>query len=296
MVSRFVDMAFYSSVAENNAIIQEAKYWVQDGVVVKRSDVPAYLKEVDSVLIGPGLRRDFRSRFFREQLNHLTWQELTELDWEFDTQAVTAVLLQQFLQKQWVIDAGALQVLQPAWIPPKAILTPHLQELSALVSKLGDQWAHLPDQLQEVQAALGQTVASGQASLTPKILSSRVVAQTMPTALQEALHTLAAQLRNVTFIVKGQTDLIWDGQHLVAVVGGNAGLTKGGTGDALAGLITAFVTRSAPLPSTVVASFLNKLAGHHLYEQRGVMYNTTDLVEQIPFSWQALQSAVAAQK
>jgi NAD(P)H-hydrate repair Nnr-like enzyme with NAD(P)H-hydrate dehydratase domain len=291
VASRLVDMTFYSSVAENNTLIQETKSWIGNGVVVPRKDLPHYLSEVNSVLIGPGLRRDFRSRFTVAQLSELRWQDLTELDWEFDTLAMVSVLLRSFPDKRWVIDAGALQVLQPTWLPPRAILTPHQKEFSDLVGKLaGKNGATVTDQLQEVMTTIGVHLYGKEKSTEPVVISEKSLLKVLPVALKQELQRIAGELNQATLIVKGQVDLIWNSAEMVAVGGGNAGLTKGGTGDALAGLVAGFVACSPNLASVVVSSYVNKLAGHELYLQRELMYNTTDLVEQIPLSWRKLIS------
>jgi len=293
VVSRIVDMTFYSSVAENNEIIRDAKYFAQDGVVVKRSDIPQYIQEADSVLIGPGMRRDFHSRFSLEQMKKLSWDQLTELDWEFDTQAVTAILLSQFPQKQWVIDAGALQVLRPSWLPPHAILTPHHHELEDFLKKLSPSLAGFTEQIKEVQLTIAKHISSQAAekngrSQAPQVIAGQALQAVLPKSLHEQMLAVSAQLQQANLIVKGPVDLMWDAQQVVAVSGGNAGLTKGGSGDALAGLITAFAAKSPPFASIVVASYLNKLASHDLYGRRAMMFNTSDLVAQIPLSWHNL--------
>lgn len=57
IASRIVDMVFYSSVDENNEIVQKAKEEFRDGIVVRRADIEHYIDEADCVLIGPGLPR-----------------------------------------------------------------------------------------------------------------------------------------------------------------------------------------------------------------------------------------------
>lgn len=291
VISRLVDMTFYSSVAENNEIIQEAKIGIQNGVVVRRLDLANYLQEADSVLLGPGMRRDFRSRFEPAKMSSLRWEDLSELDWEFDTQAVTAAVLKHFPDKHWVIDAGALQVVRPSWLPPGSILTPHQRELADLTKKLSPSLANFAEQLKEVQLELSARAFGKQATLQPVLVERAELTDFLPDALADLMLAVSAKLNNANLIVKGQADLIWNNQQILAVVGGNAGLTKGGTGDVLAGLTAGLAAKSEPFAAAVVGSYLCKLAGHHLYEQKRTMYNTSDLVEQLPYSWASLKSA-----
>lgn len=292
VISRIVDMTFYSSVAENNEIIQEAKIGIQDGVVVRRLDLSNYLQEADSVLLGPGMRRDFRSRFKLEKMSSLRWEDLNELDWEFDTQAVTAVVLKHFPDKHWVIDAGALQVVRPSWLPPNSVLTPHQRELADLTKRLSPSLANFADQLKEVQSELGVRAFGKEQSLEPVLVERKDLNKFLPSDLADLMLAVSVKLNNANLIIKGQADLIWNNQQIVAVVGGNAGMAKGGTGDVLAGLVAGLAAKSEPFASAVVGSYLCKLAGHQLYTQSRAMYNTSDLVNQLPLSWANLKSSV----
>jgi NAD(P)H-hydrate epimerase len=59
-------------------------------------------------------------------------------------------------------------------------------------------------------------------------------------------------------------------------------MTKGGTGDVLAGLIAALACKNAPMTATIAGSFLNKKAGDSLYKTMGPYFNSSDLALQIP--------------
>ena len=72
------------------------------------------------------------------------------------------------------------------------------------------------------------------------------------------------------------------------IEGGNAGMTKGGTGDVLAGLVAALATKNDPFLSTIAGSFINKKAGDSLYETVGPYFNATDLANQIPVTMKEL--------
>ncbi|MEK7165288.1 MAG: NAD(P)H-hydrate dehydratase, partial [Patescibacteria group bacterium] len=66
------------------------------------------------------------------------------------------------------------------------------------------------------------------------------------------------------------------------VRGGNSGMTKGGTGDVLAGLIAALATKNDPFLATIAGSFINKKAGDALYKKVGPFFNASDLADEIP--------------
>lgn len=220
VASRIVDLVHYSSVPENNELVQKIKEEFRDGIVVKREDVESYIEEDDCILIGPGMTRDP------------------------ETKELTDRLLQKYPQKQWVIDAGSLQMMDINLIPKNAILTPHHGEFSGLSEKAG---------------------FSG--------------------TLEESVQQFAKQF-NCLVLLKGEKDLASNGLtgDFREIVGGNPGMTKGGTGDVLAGLIAALACKNEPWLATLAGSFINKQAGDELYQKVGPYFNASDLARQIPLT------------
>jgi NAD(P)H-hydrate epimerase len=208
VASKIVDLVHYCSVPENNAIVQKAKEEFRNGIVIPREQVEAYIKEDDVILIGPGMTRDSQ------------------------TESLTNGLLKKYPKKQWVIDAGALQMLDLSVIPNNAILTPHHGE-----------FAH---------AFGSEEVAS------------------------------VAKKYHCIVLLKGEKDITSNGKEVKIIEGGNAGMTKGGTGDVLAGLIAALACKNDPFLATIAGSFINKKAGDALYEKVGPYFNATDLAGEIP--------------
>lgn len=86
-------------------------------------------------------------------------------------------------------------------------------------------------------------------------------------------------------VLKGQIDYVSDGKEIWENRTGNAGMTKGGTGDVLAGLIAALSCKNPPLLSAQAGAYLNGLAGDRLYKKRGTFYNAEDLVEELGRMW-----------
>lgn len=85
-------------------------------------------------------------------------------------------------------------------------------------------------------------------------------------------------------LLKGEEDQLFspnDSEQLI-VKGGNAGMTKGGTGDVLAGLLAALYCKNDAQSSMQIASSVNKQAGDLLYQAQGPFFNASDLVETIP--------------
>lgn len=208
VASRIVDLVHYSSVPENNEIVLRAKEEFRNGIVVRREELYAYIQEDDAILIGPGMTRDE------------------------ETEILTNRLLKEFPHKQWVVDAGALQMIDVSLIPKNAILTPHHGEYAQL---FGDQ---------EV--------------------------------------SFVAKKHQCIVLLKGAVDLVSDGVVTRTIEGGNAGMTKGGTGDVLAGLIAALACKNDPFLAAIAGSFINKKAGDALFAKVGPYFNASDLAAEIP--------------
>jgi hydroxyethylthiazole kinase-like uncharacterized protein yjeF len=159
-----------------------------------------------------------------------------------DTQKLTEKLLSAYPHKKWVIDGGSLQMMNPELIPPHAILTPHAREFETLISH--------------------------------SALAPQPITDSTPTGF--ATHY------NCIVVLKGATDIIASTDETVAISGGNAGMTKGGTGDVLAGLIAALYAKNPAFLSASGGSYINKRASEKLATEAGYWYNATDLAREIP--------------
>lgn len=89
------------------------------------------------------------------------------------------------------------------------------------------------------------------------------------------------QLMSSTILVKGRVDTLWSEGKKVEIMGGSPGMTKGGTGDVLAGLVGGLYAKSPALASCVVASQVNKLAGERLEERLGMFFAASDLIVEV---------------
>ena len=83
-------------------------------------------------------------------------------------------------------------------------------------------------------------------------------------------------------VLKGQTDMICSPDECKINMTGNAGMTKGGTGDVLAGLIAGFACKNDLFLAACAGAFVNGLAGDRLKEKVSYYFNASDLVEEIP--------------
>lgn len=88
---------------------------------------------------------------------------------------------------------------------------------------------------------------------------------------------------NNAILLKGIIDIIISRNKILFVKGGNAGMTKGGTGDVLAGLCAGFLAQSKDLlQSAINASYFNKKIGDILLKKKqGFTYLASDMVGEI---------------
>lgn len=119
--------------------------------------------------------------------------------------------------------------------------------------------------------------------LTPHHEELETIARNNKTTADDIL------LCNAIILLKGPIDKIYSPSHdAIEISGGVAGMTKGGTGDVLAGLTAALYCKNDALTSAVLASFFNKKAGEELFEKMGNNFNASDLVEQLPKTMNAI--------
>ena len=92
-----------------------------------------------------------------------------------------------------------------------------------------------------------------------------------------------AKKYHCTIVLKGPVDVIASPNGKIALnKTGNAGMTKGGTGDVLAGLIAGLYTTNDAYPSAAAGCYVNGEAGDALYKKVGTFYNAEDLTNKIP--------------
>lgn len=257
--SRIVDMVFYASVLENRDIAKKIKSKIFDFILIPQTEIEAYIEEAEAVLIGPGMVRTTKIKKNSEKskrINNLS--EILKIKKEGElTGILTEFLLRKYPNKKWIIDAGAIQMLDPSLIPEKAVLTPHKQEFRGLLDRSNNSKL--------------KTIIRGQ---TSEISSESV---------KEFAHKHKCYI-----LCKGTRDIVSDGATVICLEGGNPGMTKGGTGDVLAGLIAGFSCKNDSFLSVLAGSYLNKFAGNRLYQKVNNMYNASDLCEEIPRAYKYL--------
>lgn len=115
--------------------------------------------------------------------------------------------------------------------------------------------------------------------LTPHAREFEDAFKAKPT--RENLQKLAAKDRII--LLKGHVDLISNGVEVRENQTGNAGMTHGGTGDVLAGLVAGFIAQKLPLfDAACLAAYVNGKAGDLLFERYGYCFIASDILGVIP--------------
>lgn len=99
----------------------------------------------------------------------------------------------------------------------------------------------------------------------------------------DAVKTTALAL-GATLLLKGPTDIVTDGTHVKLNPDiHNPGMTVGGTGDVLSGIVGALLAQGiAPFHAAVAGTFINGAAGDFAVDERGYHILPSDLIEYIP--------------
>lgn len=98
---------------------------------------------------------------------------------------------------------------------------------------------------------------------------------------RDLVESFAADL-GATLLVKGHYDIISDGTTTRVNKTGNPGMTVGGTGDVLAGLVGALAAVEEPIHAAAMAAYANGTAGDVVHDERGDGLVASDLLETIP--------------
>jgi len=210
--SKFVDLVYFSSVPENNALLKKMKSKLCEFIAVPRAEVLKFIPKADVILVGPGLGTGEEEKGLVEKI------------------------LQKYPRKKIVLDADALTMGCKSLLHENYILTPHKKEFQKLFGV---------------------------------------------SATKEKVRKMAKK-HKCTIVLKGKQDYVADAEQLKVNLTGNAGMTKGGTGDLLAGLIAALYCTNEAFLAASAGVFLNGLAGDRLQKKVSTYFSASDLVKELP--------------
>lgn len=285
IASHFVDMVFYASVPSNNELVQQSKGQFWNGIVIERGAIEEYIQEADCILIGPGMTRTR------------------------DTYDTTNNLAAKYPQKKWVIDAGALQMIEPELLNERMIITPHSQEFFDVYRRMARTYLK-PSRYSanELEVIIGGETVEYNQELSQEIkdnpefpllyesdirqymseLYDNTLTASSTKKMKNYLLHASKGLNRSLVLLKGHSDLVfqfngdYDQSQFEVIAGGNPGMTKGGTGDVLAGLVAALYCTNDAMVAAVVGSVVSKTAGDELAKTMGPFFNASELVGKIP--------------
>ena len=244
IASYFVDMVHYCSTEENEKIFLNLKTEFRNGIIVPRKNLLDYVEEDDAILVGPGMIRNLK---VKNQKLKFDIKKIFSLKDEGEyTYYLTKFLIENFPEKKFVFDAGGLQMMEKEWLlklKTPAIITPHQKEFENLFGE--------------------------------KILDLEFDKKV------ELVKKYAKKYQAI-ILLKAVKDIVSDGEQVYVIDGGNQGLTKGGSGDVLAGLVVSFYAKNFPLESAIFSSIILKIAADKLLLEKGYWYNINNLIEKIP--------------
>ncbi|WP_455392472.1 NAD(P)H-hydrate dehydratase [[Eubacterium] cellulosolvens] len=206
--------------------------------------------EADAIVMGPGLGRNNETL---EAVNEIIKKAPKSLPMLLDADAFTALAAET--------KPGLITLLKDHW----GVLTPHRGEFNKL---------------------LGST--KFRAKKTRKKQTGRSVFgagnDTEFDALQESVKQFTHKLGGSwTVLLKGQIDVITDGNSIKLNRTGNPGMTVGGTGDMLAGITGGLLARGlAPFHAARAAAFINGYSGDLAWNRFRNGLVATDILDFIP--------------
>lgn len=229
--SRIVGMVYFACTKDDEGAVNLIKSQLQAFVWIPEDDIDGYIEKSDAILIGPGMMR-----------SHVKEHGFVCDDEGHKTRELTLGLFKKHPDKKWIVDGGALQVMEADELPKGSIVTPNSKEFEMVFG------IPQPADMEE---------------------RAKVICE-------------EARKYGIVILTKDETSLVSDGERVIAIGGGSDGLVKGGVGDVTAGLVLGFLAKDTRLDSCCFASHLVKMAGKKLMNERGLMFSAQDLAEEVP--------------
>jgi NAD(P)H-hydrate epimerase len=122
--------------------------------------------------------------------------------------------------------------------------------------------------------------------LTPHAGEYTILAgETLPENLNERISAVqkTAKKLNAVILVKSKVDIVCDSERVKLNFTGNPGMTVGGTGDVLSGIVSGLMAQKVdPFEAAVAGTFVNGAAGDFVANEIGFHMVATDIIDWIP--------------
>jgi NAD(P)H-hydrate epimerase len=109
--------------------------------------------------------------------------------------------------------------------------------------------------------------------------------ETLPENLNERISAVqkTAKKLNAVILVKSKVDIVCDSERVKLNFTGNPGMTVGGTGDVLSGIVSGLMAQKVdPFEAAVAGAFVNGAAGDFVANEIGFHMVATDIIDWIP--------------
>jgi len=182
--------------------------------------------------------------------------------------------------KKLVIDADALKHISLDMVK-EGILTPHSGELKALLENSVKSLSINKKIINEIINKKSSIEKHGKLKISLVEQNQRFCQQSI--IIRKILNNQKLKNKKIIILLKGPIDAIISKDKIAYNKTGNAGMTKAGTGDVLAGLCVGFVGQGVDLfQAACNAAYFNGLAGDILLKKKkGFTYLASDLTGEI---------------
>jgi hydroxyethylthiazole kinase-like uncharacterized protein yjeF len=149
------------------------------------------------------------------------------------------------IPKPFIIDADAIKVISLE-VANKSIFTPHMKEFEILYKNTMQKPVF--DELEK----------------------------------EVNIKNIKQKMGENIILLKGKEDLIFSKHRMYVNKTGNNSMTKGGTGDILAGICAGLLAQSKNLfESAKEAAYINGKLGEYMYKQKGYGYTSLDMAQEV---------------
>jgi len=244
IASKIVDLIYFFSVPKNNVLIQEMKSKLCEFIAINQEEILWHTEQVKRIT--KSFEKDNRIKTVKQ--NTKTKKK------HFNLNQINTILIGPGLDNTEKLGIFVNQLLQKY---PKKKYVLDADALKYLNKKLLSQNVILTPHQEEFKRLFNLK------------------------ANKENVFKIAKKY-NCIIVLKGKNDYVASTQKIKINQTGNSGMTKGGTGDVLAGLIAALACQNDLFLAACAGVFLNGLAGEQLAKKVGIYFSASDLIEEIP--------------
>ncbi len=217
-------------------------------------DIKGLIEKADVIAIGPGLGRR------KETLD-----------------SVKRILK---LNKPKVVDADAIYAVNLNEIE-NSIITPHSHEFEVLFNNNYNKNNNLKMISNKIDNEI-KNIKNKSYKIKDNILANKNINNEEDINLR--INLIQNKLKNNIILFKGPVDKIISKDKIRLNKTGNEGMTKGGTGDILTGIIASLVSQgNSFFDSAYYAAFINGRAGDILKDKLGYGFLASDILDEIPY-------------